>query len=714
MSGARRTRSRAASLRLVGLVLAAFVAFVAFAMLSWEARAIGGLSFFYPAAGVTAAAMILSRRTVWPWIAVSVVAAELLADIHYGAQTRVSIAFAIANIVQSAIGAAVVRTGCAGRPDLRRRRDFAVFVAGSCAIGPVFGALIGGTTSALVYGQGWPGAVLTWWAGDALSVLVIASPILLWPLQSGVLRGRPWETAGVLTATAALSVTALKTGIPPSVVILPVLVWAAFRLDMVGAATAGALAAFLADTMVRPGTGLFSRPANSPEAQLVVTQVYVAVIVVVAMLVAQEAGARVRAVQERETERLERKQLETLSRLAHRLSAALTPEDIGRALRAHVLDEAGARAVNLYLVSAAGDTLDLVSTSGHPASLIDRYGRGIPLSEHSVAGDVARTGASIDLRTADEYAAAYPELADWPVNAGVQSVVGRPLECGGEVCGAMVLVWADPQPLDAAQQAYISAVATMVSQALVRAQVYVDDHARAAVLHSVVQPIDEVDVAGLEYRALYRSADASNGLGGDWYSVVRLDGGRTYLAVGDVLGHGLPAVEDMAQLRIAGNAYANLGLGPARVLTDLGRYAGRVSGAEFATAAVGVYDSTTGLLFYSAAGHPPPLLRRVASAEVMRLDESRGPVLGLLDDAGYTESSVPVEDGDVLVMYSDGLVEHEGCEIQAGIEHLERVLAHWPPEALLDCEALAEAVVPTPRTDDICLVIVRFGTSSQN
>ena len=145
MSGARRTRSRAASLRLVGLVLAAFVAFVAFVALSWEARAIGGVSFFYPAAGVTAAAMILSRRTVWPWIAVSVVAAELLADIHYGAQTRVSIAFAIANIVQSAIGAAVVRTCCAGRPDLRRRRDFAAFVAGPRAIGPGFGAPVGGT-----------------------------------------------------------------------------------------------------------------------------------------------------------------------------------------------------------------------------------------------------------------------------------------------------------------------------------------------------------------------------------------------------------------------------------------------------------------------------------------------------------------------------------------------------------------------------------------
>lgn len=683
-------------------------------MVSWESRTIGGPSFFYPAAGVAAAAMILSRRAFWPWIAAAVVAAESVADIHYGSPLWVSLSFAAANVVESAVGASVVLAGCAGGPDLRRRRDFAVFVGGACLIGPAFGALIGGTAGSLYFGHQWLGAVLIWWAGDALSILVIAAPILLWPRQSEVLRRRPWETAAVLIATAALSVTALATGIPLPVVILPVLVWAAFRLDMVGAAAAGALAAFLADNVVKPGTWLFTAPGSVPEAQLVITQVYVAVVVVVAMLVAQEAGARVRAVWERESERWERMQLETLSRLAHRLSAELTPADIGRALRDHVLDKAGARAVNLYLVGSAGDTLELVTTSGHPESLIDRYGRGIPLSEPSVAGDVVRTGASVDLRTAAEYAAAYPDLADWPIRAGVQTVVGRPLECGGDLRGAMVLVWAEPQPLDAAQRAYISAVATMVSQALVRAQVYVDEHARAAVLHTVVQPPDEVDVVGLEYRALYRSADASNGLGGDWYSVLKLGGGRTYLAVGDVLGHGLPAVEDMAQLRIAGNAYANLGLGPAGVLTHLGRYADRVIGAEFATAAAGVYDSAAGVLLYSCAGHPPPLLRRAASAEVVRLDESRGPVLGLLEDAGYTDSSVPVEDGDVLVLYSDGLVEHDGCEIQAGIDHLEQVLIDWPPGAFLDCEALAEAVVPTPRTDDVCLVVVRFGPGPQN
>lgn len=397
--------------------------------------------------------------------------------------------------------------------------------------------------------------------------------------------------------------------------------------------------------------------------------------------------------------------------LAHRLSAALTPQDIGEALLDHMLDEGGAQAVNLGLVSSDGERLEWITLSGYPPPMLDRFGGGTPLGERSVANDVVRFGTPIDIRTAEQYAAAYPALAQWPVNAGAETIVGRPLECGGEPFGALVLVWTEPQSLDTAQLAYISAVATMVSQALVRARVYADEHARAAVLHSVAQPVAQVEVAGLEYRALYRSANVAHGLGGDWFSVLNIGGGRTYLAVGDVLGHGLSAVEDMAQLRSAGDAYAHLGLPPAQVLAQLDRFASRVSQAEFATSAVAVFDPGTGVLTYSSAGHPPPLLRRTATGEVVRLAGARGPVLGLMDDAGYGESTVQVADGDVLVMYSDGLVEHDECDILAGINHLERVIADWPPDALLDCEALAEDVAPSPHTDDLCLVVVRFGAA---
>lgn len=709
MNAAGRAGVRGAEFR---TVLFVFLAFGTFAVLSWESfGSDGGPSFFYPAAGVTVAAMMLSRRVVWPWICLAVVVAEILVDTHYGSTLRVAVQFAAANVVEPLIGASLVLAWCGGRPDLRERRDFVGFLVGACLIAPVIPALIGGHAIAGDGGPPWQGAALTWWAGDAVGVLVMASPILLWPDQAGVLRRRPWETAAALLVTGGLSVGSFWSDLPPSVLVLPVLAWAAFRLDMLGAAAAGAVAAFLANIMTTRGEGLFASEQVSPENQVVLVQIYIAVIVVVAMLIAQEAGARLRAVRERDVERRERVRLETLSMLAHRLSAALTPKDIGEALLDHVLDEGGAQAVNLGLVSSDGERLEWITTSGYPPPLLDRFGDGTPLGQRSVANDVVRFGTPIDLRTAQQYAQAYPALAQWPVDAGAETIVGRPLECGGDPFGALVLVWTEAQPLDTAQLAYISAVATMVSQALVRARVYADEHARAAVLHSVAQPLAQVDAAGLHYRALYRSANTAHGLGGDWYSVLNLDGRRTYLAVGDVLGHGLTAVEDMAQLRSAGNAYAHLGLMPARVLAELDRLANRVSRAEFATSAVAVFDPGTGVLTYSSAGHPPPLLRSAATGAVIRLDAARGPVLGLLDDVGYSESTVQVADGDVLVMYSDGLVEHDEYDIQAGITHLERVIANWPPDALLDCEALAEDVAPTPHTDDLCLVVVRFGAA---
>jgi len=63
----------------------------------------------------------------------------------------------------------------------------------------------------------------------------------------------------------------------------------------------------------------------------------------------------------------------------------------------------------------------------------------------------------------------------------------------------------------------------------------------------------------------------------------------------------------------------------------------------------------------------------------------------------------------VLVMYTDGLVEHCDGDPRTGIAHLEQAIASWPPEALLDCEALAQQVAPAPHADDLCLLVVRFG-----
>lgn len=79
-----------------------------------------------------------------------------------------------------------------------------------------------------------------------------------------------------------------------------------------------------------------------------------------------------------------------------------------------------------------------------------------------------------------------------------------------------------------------------------------------------------------------------------------------------------------------------------------------------------------------------------------------------LEDAEFTERVVRVHPGDVVVFYTDGLVEIAGTEITVGIARVEQVLAEWPPERLLDCEGLVERLVTAPHSDDVCMIMVRF------
>jgi serine phosphatase RsbU (regulator of sigma subunit) len=230
----------------------------------------------------------------------------------------------------------------------------------------------------------------------------------------------------------------------------------------------------------------------------------------------------------------------------------------------------------------------------------------------------------------------------------------------------------------------------------------------ARVLHSAAHPAAPAEIPGVDHCVFYHPAEDADGLGGDWYSVLPLGKDRTYLTVGDVIGHGLPAVEDMAQLRSAGNAYAHQGLGAGQLLTQLNHFAANISRGDFATTTVALYDHNTGELSYSCAGHPPALLRRADTGEVIRLAGAGGPVLGMLDDLSYPEATVATRPGDVVIMYTDGLVEHANASVGAGIEHLEQVLASWQPGALLDCDALAAAVAPRPYADDVCLLVVRI------
>lgn len=695
------------------------LAYLAGAVLSWQFFADGDYPAFFPPAGVTVAAMLLTKRSRWPLIVAAVVAAEIVIDLTQGSETGAAFGYAAANAVEPLVGASVVLAWCGRRPDLRQRRDLMTFVAGAVVIGPVVGGAIGGAVIAANFGAAWEIAALRWWAGDVLGVLVIGTPILLWSGQWPALRRRKLETAAVLVTAALVPLTAFWQVVPASMTMLPLLVWAAIRLGMLGAALAGAVVAVSINQMLAAGNVLFPSLGLSSTDAFAVTQAYLAFMVLVAILIAQEVDARTRAVSERVIERRKRIRIELLAELAQQLAGDLTPTDIGNTVGSVVLRSIGAQAVTLGLVDHEGDTLQWVTMAGYPPDVMAQFADGLKLSAPSAAADVIATGRPVILRDMADFEDRYPTTAQWMTTLGGSSSVIWPLITGGHTVGILNVLWRDPQPLDEAQVAYVSAVASMAGQALVRAQIYADENTRAAVLLAAALPAEPPEIPGLTVAVSYHPADAVHGLGGDWYDLMPIpEAGTTYLAVGDVVGHGLSSVEDMAQLRSAARALALQGLSPGQMVTELNTFTRQATKGRFATVVIAVFDPATRELTYAHAGHPPALLRRHRSGEVIRLADPRGPLLGRLGGTDYpeprlTEGRITVETGDILVLYSDGLIESGNGDLDDGITDAQHLVATWTENDSLgqSCEQLSQTLSPAPRRDDVCVLVIGFCTT---
>ncbi|GHE02729.1 PP2C family protein-serine/threonine phosphatase [Streptomyces alanosinicus] len=209
----------------------------------------------------------------------------------------------------------------------------------------------------------------------------------------------------------------------------------------------------------------------------------------------------------------------------------------------------------------------------------------------------------------------------------------------------------------------------------------------------------------------YRPAVGALNVCGDWYDVVDLVGGhRIGVAVGDVVGHGLEAACVMGQLRSALSAACRVASGPAEALNVLGRYAHVVDGAESATAVTTFIDFDDRTIAYSSAGHPPPVLVH-PDGRVEFLDRATDPPLDARPDpVPRPEARTAYTDGATLVLYTDGLVERRGEDIDTGLARLASSLDRHrddDPDRLADA-VLLELLPPGGATDDTALVVVRL------
>ncbi|MFD6691040.1 PP2C family protein-serine/threonine phosphatase [Streptomyces bacillaris] len=207
----------------------------------------------------------------------------------------------------------------------------------------------------------------------------------------------------------------------------------------------------------------------------------------------------------------------------------------------------------------------------------------------------------------------------------------------------------------------------------------------------------------------YLPAAKSLNVCGDWYDVVDLSDGFA-VAVGDVVGQGLEAAAVMGMLRSALSAAIRALHEPARALDVLGLYSRAVDGALATTVVQAVIDSSNRRITYSSAGHLPPILLH-PDGTCDLLDESTDPPLATRPrHIARPQASLPYRTGDTLVLYTDGLIERRGEDIDAGLHRLADTLAHYgtaSTERLADA-LLARLGVAGGAHDDIALIIVRL------
>ncbi|KAF3463716.1 SpoIIE family protein phosphatase [Streptomyces sp. Tu 3180] len=300
-----------------------------------------------------------------------------------------------------------------------------------------------------------------------------------------------------------------------------------------------------------------------------------------------------------------------------------------------------------------------------------------------------------------------------PAPAGVHSLLAVPLRARGTTLGvALAVRTTHPDP-------YVPDDAVLAEELAGRAAVCVDnarrfarERATALTLQHSLLPRELPGQAAVEVAHRYLPSGSAAGIGGDWFDVIPLAGSRVALVVGDVVGHGIPSTAAMGRLCTAVRTLADVDLPPDELLTHLDDLVTHLAaghrddmGELGATCLYAVYDPVSRRLAAASAGHPAPaLLLPDGTCRLVPL--SAGPPLGV-GGLPFEVTELRLPEGSVVALYTDGLVEAPGRDIDHAIEELRRALA--VPADSLDslCDSVLKAVLPGEPGDDVALLLSR-------
>ncbi|MEV7558095.1 SpoIIE family protein phosphatase [Streptomyces sp. NPDC089795] len=355
----------------------------------------------------------------------------------------------------------------------------------------------------------------------------------------------------------------------------------------------------------------------------------------------------------------------------------------------------------------------------------------VPTAPMAAALDAGHAVLAADLNAAMGWRAQDAQGTRAALDYGLHSLISVPLQARGVVLG-MANFWraADtPESFDEEDRSFAAELGARAAVSIDNARRFTREHAMAVTLQRSLLP--RVLPAQNAVHVAYRYLPAMAGVGGDWFDVIPLPGGRVALVVGDVVGHGVHAAATMGRLRTAVHNFSTLDLPPDELLGHLDELINRIdqddtgigltggeeegaveevpdgaaepAGVTGATCLYAVYDPVSGRCLMASAGHPGPALVRPGGA-VEFPELPSGLPLGV-GGMPFEAAEFTLPEGSRLVLFTDGLVEDRDRDFDAGLHLLREALARpgrSPDQACSD--VLAAMLFPVP-SDDIALLV---------
>ncbi len=364
-------------------------------------------------------------------------------------------------------------------------------------------------------------------------------------------------------------------------------------------------------------------------------------------------------------------------------------------------------AVAVYPAPKLGEEVmhSAVSAARRSRARFNAEGAAELIGQHLVADIVVRID---DLQSAPEGS------ADWLAGvlpggiANMRSGMVVALRAlNGSTVGALIVAARSPNAFSIEDERLLHGIGLQTSAALASASRYEAQREAVGLMQRQLLPPRSFSVEGLDICVRYHPGQNSVAIGGDWYDVVPEADDRVILVVGDVCGHGVAAAAQMAQLRFAFRALLRAGVAIEECIQALNRIAIEELHTTCTLVVVNL-QLRSGAYEYWSMGHPPGLVARGTDSRWLDGQEGRAPMLGFVDDYEPARDQGVLDRGEVLLLFTDGLIERRRESLDVGMERLATSLPESGRGIDDWCDEVYDALVDQENAfDDTVLLAVR-------